>query len=62
LIGKPIVQSRVEASRQGKHSFVAIEFNDIAHAIAHGLAARASGKMFFQRLLQRGINVSLEVI
>src|SRR4029077_1544190 len=47
---------------QGKHRFVAVEFNDVAHAITNRPAAGALRKMLLQRQLQRGINVSLEVI
>jgi hypothetical protein len=62
LIGEPVAQPRVEARGQGEHRFVAIKLNDIAHAIAHGLAMRAPRKMLLQRLLQGGIKTSVEVV
>ena len=61
-IGEPVVQSRVEACRQGEQCFVAIKPNDIAHAIADGLAMGALRKMLLHRELQGGIEVSLKII
>jgi hypothetical protein len=61
-IGEPAVQPRVEARWQGEHCFIAVKLNDIAHAIAHGLAMGALRQMLLHRTLQSGVKISLEVI
>jgi hypothetical protein len=62
LIGEPMAQPGVEAHRQCKHSFVAVNLDDITRAVAQNLAVVAVRKMLLHRTLQLWSKVLFKVI